>query len=99
LLVLVLQDLEEQGELSDFDGLGVDVDAVDVVEKDAFLLGGGEPPDAAGTLVDFLGVLGGAVGDVPVAVPVEEVLVGAEEEGAGTAGGGRGCGVWRRLWG
>ena len=38
---------ERERELGDFDGLGVDVDAVDVVEEDALALGGGETPVAA----------------------------------------------------
>ncbi|MDP2897977.1 MAG: hypothetical protein Q8Q12_15690, partial [bacterium] len=35
----------------------------------------------------FSGPFFGVVGRVPVEVPVEEVLVGADEEGAGAAGG------------
>ncbi len=44
LLVFAFEHFEQQGELGDFDGLGVDVDAVDVVEQDALAFGGGEAP-------------------------------------------------------
>ena len=44
-------------------------------------------PAAAAALVQLLGVLGRAVFDVAVAVPVEQVLVGAEQERAGAARG------------
>ena len=37
---------EEEIEFGDFDGLGVEVDAVDVVEEDAFAFGDGERPSA-----------------------------------------------------
>ena len=86
-LRFAFEHLQKERELSDFDRLRVDVHAVDVVEEDALVLGGAEAPEAAGALVDFPGVLRGAVGDVPVAVPVEQVLVGAEQERAGAAGG------------
>jgi len=39
-----------------------------------------EPPDAAGALVDFFGVFVRAVGDVPIAMPVEEVSISAQQE-------------------
>ena len=51
-LVLAFQDLEQQRELGDLDGLRVDVHAVDVVEQDALSLGGGQPPVAAAALVE-----------------------------------------------
>jgi len=33
------EDFQEQGEFSDLDGLRVDIDAEDVIEKDAFTFG------------------------------------------------------------
>ncbi len=38
-LFFAFEDLQEQGELGDLDGRGVDIDAEDVVEEDAFALG------------------------------------------------------------
>jgi len=38
------EDLEEEAEFCDLDGLAVDVDAVDVFGEDAFAFGGGEAP-------------------------------------------------------
>jgi hypothetical protein len=55
---------------------------VDVVEEDALLLVYGEVPLAALTLVELPGPLLGAVLDVAVAVPVEEVLVSPDQERA-----------------
>jgi hypothetical protein len=43
-LVFALEDLEQQRELRDLDGLGVDVNAVDVVQKDALALRRGQAP-------------------------------------------------------
>ena len=93
---LALQDLEEQRELGDLHGLGVYVHAVDVGEEDPLPLGSGQPPGAltpnpspsrgrgeTGAVqarVAALGVLLGTVLDVLLLVPVEEVLVRAEEE-------------------
>lgn len=100
LLGLAFEDFEEEGELGHLDGLAVDIDAVDVIEEDAFALGGGELPLASPGLVDFgafpagvafdaggVGLAGGGVEGVLVAVPVEQVLVADDEEGAGAAGG------------
>jgi len=56
----VLQDLEEEAELGHLHRLAVDVHAVDVVEKDAFLLPRGEIPLPSSPLVDrHLGLLPG----------------------------------------
>jgi hypothetical protein len=38
----VFEDFEAEGEFRYFDGLGVDIDAVNVVEQDALALGDGE---------------------------------------------------------
>ena len=40
--VLVFQHLQKQRELADFDGVLIEVDAVDIVEQDAALFGGGQ---------------------------------------------------------
>jgi len=45
--------------------LGVDVDAVDVGEQDAFLLGGGELSLPAASLVELLAVLLGVRDAIP----------------------------------
>jgi hypothetical protein len=105
------EDFEEEGEFGGFDGVLVDVDAVDVVEEDSFSFGGGEAvgdvggggwgeaccPRIAirgsrdmtgfgGDLVDggifLLKECVGVVGGVVAEVPIEEVLVGSEEEGS-----------------
>ncbi len=44
LFAFTLQHLEQQGELGDLDGLGVDIHPVDMVEQDALALGGGQLP-------------------------------------------------------
>src|SRR5215211_3855186 len=80
---LAFEHFEEQRELGDLDGLRVYVHAVDVVEEDALLLVYGEVPLAAVALVELSGPLPGAVLDVAVAVPVEEVLVGPDQERPG----------------
>jgi hypothetical protein len=82
---------EQEGEFGDLDGLGVEVYAEDVAGEEAFAFADGEDKLAAragaeGGVFAF-GPFGGVVGKVPVLVPVEEVLVGAQEEGAGAAGG------------
>jgi hypothetical protein len=76
----VFKDLEEEGEFGDFDGLVVDIDAEDVIEEDSFFLCDGEEPLAARALIDFVGMFCGAVGEIPVAVVIEEVCVCTEEE-------------------
>src|SRR4030065_915207 len=81
---LSLQDLEEERELGALHGLGVDVHAVDVVEQDLLPPGGREPPLSTGPLVQggsisFRPLLLSVV-DVPVAMPVEQALVGADEK-------------------
>src|SRR5664279_202305 len=82
---LPLQHLEQQAELGGLDRLGVDIDAVDVGEQDALLLGGGELPLAGAALDELLAVLLGML-RVGRQVPVEQVLVGADEEGTAAAG-------------
>lgn len=86
-----LEQFEQEGELGDLDRLGVDIDAVDAGGEDALLFFGGEAIFAAfggdDGWVFAADVAFGVVGEVVVEVPVEEVLVGSEEEGAGTAGG------------
>jgi hypothetical protein len=42
--LLVLQDFQEQGELSDFNGLGIDIYAINVRQKDASLFSDREAP-------------------------------------------------------
>ena len=49
------QDLEQQGELGDLDGLRVNVHAEDVVQENPFALGDGELPAPAGSLDDGRG--------------------------------------------
>jgi hypothetical protein len=99
-----LQHLEQQGELGDLHGLGVDVHAIQVGQQDALALAHGEAPAAfTPTLAlprrgggnkraaqpgvpapgEFLRPLGGVL----LQVPVQQVLVGADEEGTGAAGG------------
>src|SRR5436309_1686025 len=87
LLRFAFENLEEQRELGDLDSLEVDVHAEDVVEKDAAFFAGGQPPEAAWALIDFLGVFRWTIVDVPIAVPVQEALIGAEEKRAGAASG------------
>ena len=53
LVRFAFDNLEQQGELGDFDGLRVDVDSKDVVKKDTFALVVGELPFAAGRFVNF----------------------------------------------
>ena len=108
LLVFAFQHLEQQRELGHFDGLRVDVHAVDVVEQDALALGGGQLPTRRPRAWQSFGDCGRSdrrscalahflrvVGDVPVAVPVQQVLVGAEQERAGAAGGVERCAAAR----
>ena len=91
LLGFAFEDFEEQGEFGGLDGLVVDVHAEDVVQEDAFALGDGEFPVAGADLDEHrlgaFGPFGGVVFGVEVAVPFEKVLVGADQERAGTAGG------------
>ena len=91
LLGFAFEDFEQQGKFRRLDGLGVDVHAEDVVQEDAFAFGDGEFPVAGADLHENrLGAFGpflGIVFGVEVAVPLEEILVGADEEGAGAAGG------------
>src|ERR1035438_10516371 len=91
LLGFALEDFEQEREFRGLDGLGVNVHAEDVVQENAFALGDGESPVAGADLdEDRLGAFGpflGVVLGVEVAVPSEEVLVGADQEGAGTASG------------
>ena len=47
-LGFVFEDFEQERELGDFDGLGVDIDAEEVVEENAFAFGGGELPGGGG---------------------------------------------------
>lgn len=82
-----LEQFEQEGELGDLDRLGVDIDAVDAGGEDALLFFGGEAVFAAfggdDGWVFAADVAFGVVGEVVVEVPVEEVLVGTQEEGAG----------------
>ena len=78
---------EQEIQLGDFDGGGVEVHAVDVVQQDAFSLGDGEGPSAAKAGTEdwfFAGGEGGGVGgccSVLAVIPVEQELVGSDEEG------------------
>ncbi len=89
-LALALEHLERQGELGHFDSLGIDVHAVDVGEQDALLFGGGQLPAALRLINNrgfpFCKSLGVMLG-IPGGMPVEQILVGAQQEGTGTAGG------------
>lgn len=86
-----LEQFEQEGELGDLDRLGIDIDAVDAGGEDALLFFGGEAIVTAfggdDGWVFAADVAFGVVGEVVVEVPVEEVLVGTQEEGAGAAGG------------
>ena len=53
LIGLAFDDFEEEGELGHFDGLRVDIDAVNVVDENAFALGGGELPCTVAGPVKF----------------------------------------------
>src|SRR3990172_1859534 len=81
--------LEEEGELGDLHGLGIDVKGVDVVEQDLLPLGGREPPFSSRPLVRGGGIPLGPlllpVVDVPVAVLVEQTLKSADQKGPGSA--------------
>src|ERR1035438_8742259 len=91
LLGLAFKDFEEERELGCLDGLAVDVHAEDVVQENAFAFGDGELPVSGADLDEHrlgaFGPLGRVVLSVEVAVPVEQVLVSAEQKGAGTASG------------
>ena len=86
---LPFQDLEQQGQLGHFHGLGVNVHPVDMVQEDALALRDGQFIVAPGNLVNagvaafgpFAGVLG-----VGFQVPIQQKLIGPQEKGAGTAG-------------
>jgi hypothetical protein len=56
LLGFAFEDFEKKGKLGDFDGLGVDIDTMDVVEKNTFALGGGKFPLTAFGLIDLRSV-------------------------------------------
>ena len=92
LVALPLEHFEKERELCDLDRLGVDVHAEDRVQEDALAFSRRQPPLAAGRLVEHglaslarFRVLLRAVADVPVAVPVEQALIGAQQERPGTA--------------
>ena len=90
MVCLAFEDLQEQGELCYFNGLGVYINAVDVVEEYPFSLDCRKPPPAALGLIEgrflarcpFLRCMF----RIPVAVPVEEALIRADEKGTGAAG-------------
>ncbi len=87
LLRLAFEDLQEERELRDLDGLRVDVDAVDAAQEDGVLLGRRQAPLLPPPEVDRLLVAGGIVRLVPRQVLVEEELVGLEQERPRAAGG------------
>jgi len=84
------EDFEEERELGDFHGLAVDVHAEDVGDEDALALGGGQRPAAAAGGNEYrvfpLGEFFGIVADMEAVIPVEQELIGDDEEGAGAAG-------------
>ena len=88
---LPLQDLEEERELRHLDGLGVDVHAVDAVQQNPLAFRGGQPPFAACGLIENrpppLRPLLRSARHIAVPVPVEEALVGLDQERAGAASG------------
>jgi len=57
-VVFAFEGLQQQRELGGFDGLPVDVDAVDVGGEDAFAFGDGETGFAFGVLIKALACLG-----------------------------------------
>jgi hypothetical protein len=69
----------------------INIHAVDIVEQNALLLSGGQPPVALLSLVNGRAlapsVLGRVVILVPLAVIVQQVLVGPQQERTGAAGG------------
>ena len=91
LLGFAFQDFEEQRQLGRLDGLAVNVHAEDVIQEDAFAFGDSELPVAGADLdqhrLGAFGPLGRVVFGVKVAVPFEEVLVSADQKGAGAASG------------
>lgn len=75
LLRLAFENLQQQRAFGDFDGLRVDVHAVNVVQQNSLALAGGEPPFARGVLVKFLLALLRLVVAVLLSLPVKQVLV------------------------
>jgi len=75
--------------------LRVDVHAVDVIQQDALALADGQPPLPAAVLIEpgvasrrpLSGLAGpaGAVGEILGQEPVQQNLIGAQQEGAGAA--------------
>ena len=75
------EDFQEQGEFSNFDGLGVDIDAKDVVEEDAFSFARCQLPVASRRLVNFgiaaFGVFIRIIMRIKFDMPIQEILIGA----------------------
>ncbi len=94
------QHLEQQGELGDLHGLRVDVHAIQVGQQDALALADGEAPAVRGLAqsgAPALCQLFRLPGGVLLQVPVQQVLVGADEEGARAAGGVADAQLFRLL--
>ena len=80
------QDFQQQRQLGHFDGLRVDVHTVDVVQQDAFSFDGGQPPLALLGLVNAVLVPARGIGHEPVAIPIQQVLVGDDQKRAAATG-------------
>ena len=104
MICCAFKDFQEQRKLRYFNGLGVYIDAVDVVEEYPFSLDRRKSPLAALGLIEgrfltrcpFLRCMF----RIPVMVPVEKALIGPDEKGTGTAGRVKDfqvCRLFRRL--